>query len=70
MAQYGPDELVFLDETSKDERTLFRRRGRSKEGTRATMRGVFVRGRRLQSPKLWDHAATVLLKFRGAVEEI
>jgi hypothetical protein len=27
MAQYDPEELGFLDETSKDERTLIRRYG-------------------------------------------
>jgi transposase len=32
MAQYEPDELGFLDETSKDERTAIRRYGRSKKG--------------------------------------
>ena len=29
MAQYTPDQLGFLDEVSKDERTSFRARGRS-----------------------------------------
>jgi transposase len=49
MAQYDPEELAFLDETSKDERTPKRRGGRSKRGRRAEMRGVFVRGRRLST---------------------
>jgi hypothetical protein len=47
MAQYTPDELCFIDETSVDERTSFRRHGRAKKSQRASMRGVFVRGRRL-----------------------
>jgi hypothetical protein len=42
MAQYAPDELVFLDEVSKDKRTLHRRRGRSRKGKRDVMKGVFV----------------------------
>ncbi|KAG1760172.1 hypothetical protein EDD22DRAFT_781536 [Suillus occidentalis] len=47
MAQYGPEELGFLDETSKDERTLGRNNGRSLKGTRAVKKQVFVRGHRL-----------------------
>jgi len=49
MAQYAPEELCFLDEVHKDERTLYRRRGRAKKGKRAVMRGVFVRGRRVSA---------------------
>jgi len=52
MGQYSPDEIGFLDEFSKDERTLHRRRGRSKKGTRAVMRGAFVRGRRVSGEGL------------------
>ena len=33
MAQYDPEELGFIDEVSKDERTVGRRYGRSKRGT-------------------------------------
>ncbi|KIK76741.1 hypothetical protein PAXRUDRAFT_40042, partial [Paxillus rubicundulus Ve08.2h10] len=47
MAQYVPDELVFMDETSKDERTLCRQCGHAKESRRVNMKGVFIRGRRL-----------------------
>ncbi|KAI0037408.1 hypothetical protein FA95DRAFT_1467466, partial [Auriscalpium vulgare] len=36
-----------LDETSKDERTIIRRKGRARKGCRAAMKGVFVRGRRV-----------------------
>jgi transposase len=46
MAQYLPHELMFIDETSKDERTQCRRWGRAKKSCRACMRGPFVRGRR------------------------
>jgi transposase len=47
MAQYEPDEIGFIDETSKNEKTLSRRRGRARKGTRAEIRNVFVRGVRL-----------------------
>jgi transposase len=46
MAQYLPEQLGFLDEMSKDERTSFRPRGQSAKGRRAIKKGVFVRGRR------------------------
>ena len=46
MAQFDPDELGFIDEVSKDERTIGRRYGRSKRGTRARKSQPFVRGRR------------------------
>jgi hypothetical protein len=46
MAKYSPDEVGFLDEMSKDERTIGRRYGRSLKGTCAAKRQVFVRGRR------------------------
>jgi transposase len=45
MAQYLPEELGFLDETSKDERTTRRSSGWSKKGKRAQKKQVFVRGR-------------------------
>jgi len=45
MGQYSPEQLGFLDEVLKDERTSFWTRGRSRKGTRAVMKGVFVRGR-------------------------
>jgi transposase len=47
MGQYTPDQLCFLDETSKDERTQKRSYGRSQRGKRAVMKQVFVRGRRV-----------------------
>jgi hypothetical protein len=46
MAQYSPEELGFIDEVSKDERTVGRRYGRSKKGCRAKKQQPFVRGRR------------------------
>ena len=46
MAQFDPEELGFIDEVSKDERTIGRRYGRSKRGTRACKTQPFVRGRR------------------------
>ncbi|KAE9386199.1 hypothetical protein BT96DRAFT_736012, partial [Gymnopus androsaceus JB14] len=45
--QYDAEQLVFLDERSKDERIATRRRGWSKKGSRAQHRGVFVRGQHL-----------------------
>jgi len=47
VAQYAPEEMIWIDETSKDEWTLIRRNGRAKKSHRASMKGVFVRGRRL-----------------------
>ena len=44
MAQYNPEELVFFDETSKDERTAGRCYGRSKKGMRASKKQVFIHG--------------------------
>lgn len=52
MAQYLPEQLGFLDEVSKDERTAFRQQGRSRKGTRAPIKGVFVRGRRFSAEGL------------------
>ncbi|PPR04773.1 hypothetical protein CVT24_007089, partial [Panaeolus cyanescens] len=52
MANYTPEQLGFLDEMSKDERTSFRPRGRSQENSRARQKGVFVRGRRFSAEGL------------------
>ena len=52
MAQYTPEQLGFLDEVSKDERTSFRTRGRSLKGTRAVQKGVFVHVRRFSAEGL------------------
>ena len=59
MAPYSPEQLGFLDEVSKDERTAFRTHGRSRKGTRAVMKGVFVRG--------WCFSAEGLLSVDGMV---
>lgn len=42
MANYTPEQLGFLDETSKNEKTIARRNGRAKIGQRAEMRQPFV----------------------------
>lgn len=52
MAVYTWEQLGFLDETSKDERTPGRHRGRAKKGRRAKRRQVFVRGHRLSGTGL------------------
>lgn len=52
ISAYEPEQLGFLDEMSKDERTSWRRRGRSIKGTCAVMKGVFVRGRRFSATGL------------------
>jgi hypothetical protein len=46
MAQYDPEELGYVNETSKDKRTPIRRYGR-RRGRHATQKGVFVRSHRL-----------------------
>jgi len=52
MAQYMPEQLGFLDEVSKDERTPGRRYGRSRKGRRAQKKQVFVRGRHVSAEAL------------------
>lgn len=52
MADYRTDQLGFLDEVSKDERTKHRSNGRSIKGRRAQTKGVFVRGKRLSAEGL------------------
>ena len=42
-----PEQLVFIDETSKDGRDAFRRYARSRKGTKATVRLPFSRGNRV-----------------------
>lgn len=49
MAQYTQDQIAFIDETSKDERTFTRRWGRAKKGRRGRIQGKFVRGRRVSA---------------------
>lgn len=52
MAQYSPEELGFIDEMSKDGRSIGRRYGRSRKNTRAQKKQVFVRGRRTSTEAL------------------
>ena len=42
-----PEQLIFIDETSKDGRDAFRRYARSKKGTKAVVRLPFSRGNRV-----------------------
>ncbi|KIM51416.1 hypothetical protein SCLCIDRAFT_46835, partial [Scleroderma citrinum Foug A] len=49
MSQYSPEEIRFIDETSKDERTAFRRNSHARKGMHAQRRGIFVQGRRLSA---------------------
>ena len=42
-----PEQLIFLDETSKDGRDAFRRFARSKRGTKAVVKLPFSRGKRV-----------------------
>jgi transposase len=46
MAQYDPEELGFIDEVSRDERSIGRHYGWSKRARRAKKEQPFVRGRR------------------------
>ena len=41
---YRPEQLIFMDEASKDERTLSREYGYSPKNTFAIKKNVFVRG--------------------------
>ena len=52
MAQYEPEQLGFLDKVSKDKRTSSWRRERSRKGTRAVKKGVFVHGRHFSAEGL------------------
>lgn len=45
MAQYDANEIGFIDEVSKDERTIGRRYGRSQKGIQAVKKQPFIRGR-------------------------
>jgi hypothetical protein len=44
MAQYAPHELGFIDEVSKNKKTIGRHYGRSRRGRRAQKSQPFVRG--------------------------
>jgi transposase len=45
-AHFTASQMIFVDETSKDERTIYRHYGRSITGGRATISANFVRGER------------------------
>ena len=44
--EYRPDQLIFMDEASKDERSLSRGYGYSFKNTFAMKKNVFIRGAR------------------------
>ena len=46
IGQYRTDQLVFMDESAKDERTMTRLYGYSKINSRASKKIVFIRGKR------------------------
>ena len=52
MAQYLPEEISFIDETSKDELTNGRRHARSRKGRRAQKNQPFVHRRRVSTEAL------------------
>ena len=45
-SQYSAEQLIFIDESAKDERTLSRMYGYSLMNVRAVKKNVFVRGKR------------------------
>ncbi|KIK24136.1 hypothetical protein PISMIDRAFT_99136 [Pisolithus microcarpus 441] len=49
MSQYSAEEIGFIDETLKDERTTFRWNGCSAKGMCVQKKGVFVWGHRLSA---------------------
>ena len=49
MGMYSPEEIGFIDETSKDSRSVGRRFGRSVKNQRAKKKQPFVRGRRVSA---------------------
>lgn len=44
--RYRPEQLIFMDESAKDERSLSRGYGYSEMNTRARKKLIFVRGKR------------------------
>jgi len=49
MARYEPEELIFIDKASKDERTPVRRYGHGPRSEQASIIGPFVHGKRLSA---------------------
>jgi transposase len=60
-AHFMASQMVFINETSKDERTIYRHYGRSIAGTRTTISANFVQGER------YSMATTLLLDRYEAV---
>ena len=52
MAQYSPEEVGFLDEMSKDARSVGRRYGRSRRNTHTQKKQAFLRGQRTSTEAL------------------
>ena len=52
MAQYSPEEVGFLDEMSKDARSVGRRYGRSQRNTCAQKKQAFLCGQRTSTEAL------------------
>jgi len=52
MASYSPEEIGFIDETSKDCQSVGHRYGRSVRNRRAAKKQPFVRGRRVSATGL------------------
>lgn len=48
MADYGVEQLVWVDESSKDERTCVRSYGWGRRGEDAVMEAPFIRGERYE----------------------
>jgi len=46
MKKYSREQLVFLDESAKDDRTAYRKFGYSLSGTRAEKNCIYIRGKR------------------------
>ena len=46
MRKYSREQLVFIDESAKDDRTQHRKFGYSLSGTRAEKNCIYIRGRR------------------------
>ena len=60
-----PQQLVFIDETSKDGRDAFRRYARSKRGTKAVVKLPFSRGKRVSVLAALDYNGFMSWKCTG-----
>ncbi|THU95152.1 hypothetical protein K435DRAFT_798372 [Dendrothele bispora CBS 962.96] len=61
---YTASQILFIDETSKDDRTIYRHYGRSVLGERATIAANFVRGER------WSMVAALGVEGYSAVRVV